>query len=191
MQRSVAKVPPPHSQPWPGPPKNTTARQTLASEPHQGGGLDLKAQPRPLPFPAPRHPAAHLPARSIHRDAAGTWRLLRVAERGTAQRPGERPNWMRDPMEPPGRPSGTTSCFLNPTSHRPKALTCSRAGCQRWEPPWPLGYHPAKPVCRCHSQARASSTVPTVPNNATGPWQRERQARHKSFSETDSKSALR
>lgn len=202
MPPSAAKVrPPAPSQPWPGPPKKQQQSKSWLLSCLAGGRLGFEST---APAPALHHSQASRcpPPCPQHRPglawAARTWLLLHILkgelrrDLGSGQTGGETPwHLLGLPSWSLGRPSGTTGCFLNPTSHLPKALTSSRARCQRWEPPWAPGRRPAKPVGRCHPHANAGSIVLAIPNDATAPWQQERQARHKSFSETHSKSELR
>lgn len=172
----------------------------------QASGLDLRAQPWPLPFTAPRHPPPCPPPCPQHRPglvwAARTWPLLRVAERETAQRPGEQPNWQRDPTAPPSTPelvAGETlwDCRLLPKPRQPSPQSPDALSC--WVPALGAALGSGLPPCKaggtpvggCCLPTCPSSAVLAVPNAATAPWQQERQARHKSFSETHSKSALR
>lgn len=134
--------------------------------------------------------------------ATGAWLLLHIAERETAQRPGEQPNWQRDPTAPPGTPELVageilSDCQLLPKPHQP----CPQSPdlLLRQVPALGAALGSGLPPCkargtlagRCHLHARAGSTVLAVPNDAMAPGQWERQACHKSFSETHSKSALR
>lgn len=103
---------------------------------------------------------------------------------GSSQTGSNTPQHLRGPQSwSLGRPSGTSGCFPNPRPPSPEPRCALTPGAGAGSS--------SGPRCQCHPHARVGITVLAVPNNATAPWQRERQARYKSFSETYSKSTLR